>query len=85
MGTEGVECSIEEKEIRYRAFHDSLYSIEKEIKNELNNKDITKKKYSKFFLISQSICKKYPSLLNYPFNPDKSKNQIFDYIYFHTN
>ena len=79
MGTEGVECSIEEKEIRYRAFHDALYSIENEIKHELNNKDITKKKYSKFFLISQSICKKYPSLLNYPFNPDKSKNQIFDF------
>ena len=41
----GNECNSEERVIRYKAFHDSIYTIEKNIKKELINKDTTKKKY----------------------------------------
>ncbi len=75
----GNEISLEEKQIRCAAFHDSIYAIEKEIKNELKNNDITKKEYSSYFLIDQNICKKYPFLLNYPIDLKLSKNQIFDF------
>ena len=75
----GNEISIEEKQIRCAAFQDSIYAIEKKIKNELKNNDITKKEYASYFLINQNICKKYPFLLNYPIDLKKTKNQIFDF------
>ena len=75
----GSECQKEEREIRYRTFYDSIYVIEKEIKAEMNNHDITKKKYSPFGLINQGLCKKYPFLLDEEFNSKVAKNKIFDY------
>ena len=39
----GSECSSDEREFRYSLFHQSLFAIDKDIKKELENKDITKK------------------------------------------
>ena len=64
----GNECTMEEREIRNRTFHDSIYSIENEIKNELDKKDMAKKDYSPYYLINQDLCKKCPFLLNQTFN-----------------
>ena len=75
----GSECPKEEREIRYRTFYDSIYVIENEIKAEMNNHDITKKKYSPFGLINQGLCKKYPFLLDEKFNSNAAKNKIFNY------
>ena len=75
----GSECPKEEREIRYRTFYDSIYVIENEIKSEMNNHDITKKKYSPFGLINQGLCKKYPFLLDEKFNSNAAKNKIFNY------
>ena len=75
----GNEISMEEKQIRCAAFQDSIYAIEKKIKKELKNNDITKKEYASYFLINQNICKKYPFLLNYPIDLKKTKIQIFDF------
>ena len=69
----GNEISMEEKQIRCAAFQDSIFAIEKKIKKELKNNDITKKEYASYFLINQNICKKYPFLLNYPIDLKKKK------------
>ena len=75
----GAECSIEEREFRYDAFHQSIYSIEKDIKNELNSLDISKKKYSPFGLINQGICKKYRFLLKQNLDKNEARKKVFDY------
>ena len=75
----GNEISMEEKQIRCAAFQDSIFAIEKKIKKELKNNDITKREYASYFLINQNICKKYPFLLNYPIDLKKTKIQIFDF------
>ena len=75
----GNECTMEEREIRNRTFHDSIYSIENEIKNELDKKDTAKKDYSPYYLINQDLCKKCPFLLNQTFNQEEAKNQFFEF------
>ena len=75
----GAECSIEEREFRYDAFHQSIYSIEKDIKNELNSLDISKKKYSPFGLINQDICKKYRFLLKQNLDKNEARKKVFDF------
>ena len=77
----GNECNSEERVIRYKAFHDSIYTIEKNIKKELINKDTTKKKYITYGLISQKLCKKYQFLLRSTFDEYEVKNLVFNYKY----
>ena len=77
----GNECNSEERVIRYKAFHDSIYTIEKNIKKELINKDTTKKNYITYGLISQKLCKKYQFLLRSTFDEYEVKNLVFNYKY----
>ena len=75
----GNECIPEEREVRYSAFHQAIFAIEKDIKKEMKNQDISKKKYMPFALINQDICKKYEFLLNEQFDKNIARNTIFDY------
>jgi len=40
----GNECNEDEREFRYQAFHQAIFAIEKDIKNELCKYDLSKKK-----------------------------------------
>ena len=75
----GSECSSDEREFRYSLFHQSLYAIDNDIKKELDNQDITKKKYLPFGLIDHSLCEKYKFLLNEKFDKNEARNTIFEY------
>ena len=74
----GSECTLDEREFRYRTFHQAIYDIEKEIKKELNSNNMKNKKYSPFALVNQGICNKYKFLLK-----DKDQKEarvtIFNY------
>ena len=80
----GNDCSADEREFRYLLFHQAIYAIEKDIKNELDNKDITKKKYVPFALINQGLCEKYKFLLNENFDKNEARNKVFDYNYIYS-
>ena len=41
----GSECTLDDREFRYRTFHQAIYDIEKEIKKELNSNNMKNKKY----------------------------------------
>ena len=75
----GSECSSNEREFRYSLFHQSIYAIDNDIKKELENQDITKKKYLPFGLIDHSLCEKYKFLLNENFDKNEARNKIFKY------
>ena len=75
----GADCNADEREFRYFSFHEAIYAIEKDINNELYNKDTKNKKYSPFGLINQGLCKKYKFLLNKNFDKDEARKSIFDY------
>ena len=75
----GYDCSLDERLIRYGAFHQSIYAIENDIKKELYNQDLSNKKYMPFGLINQGLCKKYKFLLNEQFDKNEAKNKILDY------
>ena len=75
----GNDCSPDEREFRYSAFHQSIYAIENDIKKELYNQDLSNKKYMPFGLINQGLCKKYDFLLNENFDKNEAKNNILDY------
>ena len=60
----GNDCSSDERIFRYEAFYQAIYAIEKDIKKELYNQDLSNKKYTLFGLINQGLCQKYNFLLN---------------------
>ena len=75
----GSDCSTDERETRYMSFHQAIYAIENDIKKELYNTDITKKKYIPFGLVNQGLCKKYKFLLNPNFDRNEALKKVFDY------
>ena len=75
----GSECSPDERETRYMSFHQAIYAIENDIKKEIDNPNLTNKKYMPFGLVNQGLCKKYKFLLNENFNKDEARNTQFDY------
>jgi len=77
----GSECSADERETRYMSFHQAIYAIENDIKKEIDNSDLTNKKYMPFGLVNQRLCKKYKFLLNPNFDKDEARNTQFDYKY----
>ena len=75
----GSECPAYERETRYMSFHQAIYAIENDIKKELYNTDISKKKYQPFGLVNQGLCKKYKFLLNENFDRNEAIKKVFDY------
>ena len=75
----GSECSADEREIRYMSFHQAIYAIEKDIKKELYNTDLTNKKYMPFGLVNQGLCEKYKFLLNPNFDRNEALKKVFNY------
>ena len=75
----GSECTPDEREFRYRTFHQAIYDIEKEIKKELNSNNMNNKKYSPFALVNQGICNKYKFLLKEEFDQKEARVTIFNY------
>ena len=75
----GSDCSRDEREIRYSAFHQAIYAIDSDIKKELNNPDISTKKYLFYGLINQGLCQKYKFLLNPIYNKNEALKSIFNY------
>ena len=74
----GSECSADERETRYMSFHQAIYAIENDIKKEIDNPNLTNKKYMPFGLVNQGLCKKYKFLLNPNFDKDEARNTQFD-------
>ena len=77
----GSDCSPEERELRFQSLHQAIYAIENDIKKEIENSDLTNKKYMSFGLINQGLCRECKFLLNENFDKDEAKNTIFDYKY----
>ena len=77
----GAECTSDERETRYREFHNALHIIEKDIMKDLMNSDISKKKYISFGLINKGLLEKYKFLSKEVFDGNKPRNKIFDYKY----
>ena len=77
----GSECSADERETKYMSFHQAIYAIENDIKKEIDNSDLTNKKYMPFGLVNQGLCKKYKFLLNPNFDKDEARNTQFNYKY----
>ena len=75
----GNECNEDERVFRYETFHQALYALENDIKKELLNTDMSKKKYIPFGLINKRICDKYPFLLNKNFDRNVARKQEFNY------
>ena len=75
----GSDCPAYEREFRYMSFHQAIYAIENDIKKELYNTDISKKKYQPFGLVNQGLCKKYKFLLNENFDRNEAIKKVFDY------
>ena len=78
MGTAGT---LESNELKFREFHKAIYSIEKDIKKELNNNNVSSKKYMPYCLISHYILEKFPFLLNEYFDSNSLKGINFDNKY----
>ena len=75
----GSECSENEREFRYRIFHEAIYAIENDIKKDLNNTNKDKKQYLPFGLINHDIIKKYKFLSNKNFDSNEARIKKFDY------
>jgi len=75
----GSECTPDEREFRYGTFHQAIYDIDKDIKNELNNPNIKNKRYSPFALVNQGICNKYKFLLKDKFDKKEARKAVFNY------
>ena len=48
----GNEISESERLIRYEALHDAIHVIDNDIKKEMTNTNLSKKKYSSFGLLN---------------------------------
>jgi len=75
----GKECSKDERVFRYSTFHDAIHSIDNDIKKELNNTNLSSKKYCRYNLINKNLLEKYPFLKNKKFDSDAAKNIVFHY------
>ena len=75
----GNECNEDEREFRYQAFHQAIFSIENDIKNELCKYDLSKKKYLPFGLVNKGICQKYKFLSNENFDRNEARKKEFNY------
>ena len=75
----GNECSDDERESRYKEFHNAMHIIDNDIKRELINPDLSKKQYLPFGLVSKSLCKKYKFLIDENFDKNEARNKIFNY------
>ena len=80
----GNECNEEEREFRYKSFHDAIFLIEKDIKNELCKPDLSNKKYLPFGLVNKGICQKYKFLSNENFDRNKAREKEFNYNYIYS-
>ena len=74
----GSECSENEREFRYRIFHEAIYAIENDIKKDLNSTNKDKKQYLPFGLINHDIIKKYKFLSNKNFDSNEARTKKFD-------
>ena len=81
----GSECSPDERETRYMSFHQAIYAIENDIKKEIDNPNLTNKKYMPFGLVNQGLCQKYKFLLKENFDKDEARNTQFDYKFLAKN
>ena len=77
----GNEISSDERETRYREFHNALHIIDKDIMKDLMNSDISKKKIMLFGLVNKSLFKKYKFLSKEVFDGNEARNKIFDYSF----
>ena len=65
--------------LRYEALHDAIHVIDNDIKKEMTNNNLSKKKYSSFGLLNKDLLKKYPFLLSKTFDKNTAKNIVFNY------
>ena len=75
----GNECKEDEREFRYKSFHDAIFVIENDIKNELCNYDLSKKNFLPFGLVNKGICQKYKFLSNKNFDRNEARKKEFNY------
>ena len=75
----GNECNEDEREFRYQTFHQAIFVIENDIKNDLFNPDLSKKKYLPFALVNKGICQKYKFLSNENFDRNEARKKEFNY------
>ena len=75
----GSNCSADEREFRYLTFHQAINAIDNDIKKELNNTDVSNKKYLLFGLVNQGIFKKYKFLSNENFDKNEARKTKFNY------
>ena len=75
----GNGCSAGEREFKYMSLHQAIYVVDNDIKKELYNQDISKKKYLLFGLVNQGLCKKYKFLMNPNFDKNEALKKVFNY------
>ena len=75
----GNECNEDDREWRYQTFHKAIFVIENDIKNDLFNPDLSKKKYLPFALVNKGICQKYKFLSNENFDRNEARKKEFNY------
>ena len=75
----GSECSQKEREFRYQILYEGIHAVDKDIKEEMKNTDISKKKYYPYRLLNKDLCVKYPFLVNKKFDPEIARNKVFNY------
>ena len=75
----GNEYNEHMREQNYKIFHESIFTIENNIKKELYSLDISKKGYLPFGLINKGLVRKYNFLLNQSFDKIQARKTILDY------
>ena len=75
----GNDLPTEERECNYRELYNGIYSIEKDILNELKKPYSHNKSYIIYGLINKGLCQKYPYLLKEKFDYNLTLNYNFDY------
>ena len=75
----GNEYNENEREFRYKSLHEAIFVTEKDIKNELCNYDLSKKKYLPFCLVNKGICLKDKFLSNENFDRNQARKKEFNY------
>ena len=75
----GNECIDVKREIRYKELHHALHVIDKKIKNELFNSDLSNEKFLTLGFINKGLCQEYKFLRNEIFDENEAKNNIFNY------
>ena len=75
----GSECSEEEREFRYQILYEGIHAVDKDIKEEMKNTDISKKKYYPYRILNKDLCTKYPFLIDKNFEPKVARKKVFNY------